>query len=231
MHFDPDTKHGGSRDRFPSTRRSILATASSGSPELRQEVLSWMVEAYWKPVYKYIRLQWHKSNDEAKDLTQGFFASLLERELIERYDASQAAFRTYIRTCVDGFVSHQAESDSRLKRGGKYQFVPLDFELAERELASAAMQPQLSMEEFFHREWQRHMFSLAVEDLRRHSHDTGKQTHFELFQAYDLSDSPGGERPTYEKLAQEHGLAATTVTNYLAWARKELRRLLMERLA
>jgi len=227
MPFDPDTKLGGAGGRFPSTRRTILVTACSGPVGLRQEALSWVIEAYWKPVYKYVRLQWHKSNDQAKDLTQGFFTSLLERGLIERYDASQAAFRTYLRTCVDGFVSNQAQAESRLKRGGDHRFVSLDFESAERELAAGAMQPHLSMEEFFHREWQRHLFSLSIEDLRRYSHDAGKQIHFELFQKYDLSDP----RPTYDQLAMEYGLPATTVTNHLAWARKQLRRLLLERLA
>jgi RNA polymerase sigma factor (sigma-70 family) len=231
MPFDPDTSLGGRRDRFPSTRRSILAAVSSPEPGLRQEALSAIIEAYWKPVYKYVRLQWRKSNDDAKDLTQSFFASLLERNLIERYDPSRAAFRTYLRTCVDGFVLHEAEAASRLKRGGAHQIVSLDFESAERELAIGAAQAQLSMEEWFHREWQRHLFSLAIGDLRRECETQGKTMQFRLFEQYDLADGPQGSRPSYDQLAQEHLLPVTTVTNYLAWARRELRRLLMDRLA
>jgi RNA polymerase sigma factor (sigma-70 family) len=226
--FDPDTAMGGPHDRFPSTRQSVLAAASAGAPGIRREALAAVIEAYWKPLYKYIRLQWRKSNEEAKDLTQAFFTLLLERDLIQRYDSSRAAFRTYLRTCVDSFVSHRAEADSRLKRGGEYRIVPLDFDAAECELAAGAAQPQLSMEELFHREWQRHLFSLAIEDLRLHCDAVGKRTQFQLFEKYDLSDSP---RPTYQQLAHDHGVPATTVTNYLAWARKELRRLLLERLA
>jgi RNA polymerase sigma factor (sigma-70 family) len=228
MPFDPDTTLGGRHDRFPSTRRSILADASSPEPALRREALSAVIESYWKPLYKYIRLQWRKSNDEAKDLTQGFFASLIDRGLLERYDPARAAFRTYLRTCVDGYVLHEAEAASRLKRGGGHRIVSLDFDSAERELALQAPS-QTPMEEFFHREWQRHLFSLAIDDLRRHCESTGKGTHFQLFQQYDLADGP--ERPTYDDLARAHELPATTVTNYLAWARRELRRLLLDRLS
>jgi DNA-directed RNA polymerase specialized sigma24 family protein len=231
MPFDPDTTRGGRRDRFPSTRRSVLLAVSSPEPGLRQEALSAIIEVYWKPVYKYVRLQWRKSNDDAKDITQGFFASLLERGLIERYDSSRAAFRTYLRTCVDGFVLHDAEAASRLKRGGGSRVVSLDFESAERELAMATAQPQLSMEELFHREWQRHLFTLAVEDLRRQCEETGKQTPFRLFEQYDLAAGPAGARPTYDQLAVEHKLPVTTITNHLAWARRELRRLVLDRLS
>jgi RNA polymerase sigma factor (sigma-70 family) len=230
MPFDPDTTLGGRQDRFPSTRHSVLVAAASTEPALRREALASVIEAYWKPVYKYVRLQWRKSNEEAKDLTQGFFASMLERELLERYDASRAAFRTYLRTCVDGYVLHQAEAASRLKRGGGQQIVSLDFESAERELVHQWTGAHTSMEEYFHREWQRHLFSLAIEDLRRHCEATGKQVRFRLFEQYDLSDAPAGDRLSYDELAREHQLPVTTVTNHLAWARRELRRLLLDRL-
>ena len=230
MGLEPDTGMGGRGGRFPSTRRSVILAAGAGDWEVRREALGAVIEAYWKPVYKYIRLQWRKSNEEAKDLAQGFFASLLERGLVGRYDENRASFRTYLRTCVDGYVMHEAESEGRLKRGGGQEFVALDFESAEQEMRIRPAGPRESMEDFFYREWQRQMFALAVEDLRRQCEAAGKQVHFRLFEQYDLADSPAGERPTYEQLGAEHGIPATSVTNYLAWARRELRRLLLERL-
>jgi RNA polymerase sigma factor (sigma-70 family) len=225
MPFDPDTTLGGPNHRFPVTRQSMLADASSSEPALRRQAFSDVLEAYWKPVYKYIRLHWRKSNEDAKDLTQGFFTSLLERDWIEKYDPTRAAFRTYVRTCVDGFLMHDTESASRLKRGGGLK--QLDFESAEQEV-SAAASTQISGEEYFYREWQRHLFALAVEDLRRHCVSCGKPLHYRLFEEYDLAET---DRPTYQELAHRHGLSATSVTNHLAWARRELRRILLERLA
>jgi DNA-directed RNA polymerase specialized sigma24 family protein len=116
----------------------------------------------------------------------------------------------------------QDESDSRLKRGGGVEMV-FDFEAAERELASTGP----SAEDVFLREWQREMFGLALDDLRAFCLATGRETQHRIFAQYDLADGP---RPGYADLAREHGVPVTTVTNYLAWARRELRRLLRERL-
>ena len=211
---------------FPSTRQSVLARIQDQDAGVRREALSAIVETYWKPAYKHIRLKWKASADEAQDLTQTFFASLLERELLDRYDASRAAFRTYLRTCIDGLVANERKSNNRLKRGGGAQVLALDFQQAESEVAVAPNSE--SVEDVFYREWQRQMFSLAIEDLRQYCASTGRQLRCQLFERYDLAVE---SRPSYESLAGEFNIPATTVTNHLAWARRELRRCLLERLA
>ena len=74
---DPDTDIGGPDWRFPVTRRSVVLATASPDPAVRSQAFTAIIEAYWKPVYKYIRLRWGKDNEEAKDLTQEFFARLL----------------------------------------------------------------------------------------------------------------------------------------------------------
>lgn len=214
---------GGS---FPSTRYSILVDLRSEQEPLRRQALDRFVEAYWKPVYKYVRLRWRKDPPDAEDLTQNFFTELLERGFLTRFDAEKASFRTFLRVCVDKNVLQQHESDTRLKRGGGAIVLSLDFPSAERELPLTT--PEGSPEEIFQREWQRQIFALALDDLRRMAGESGRRAQWEVFAAYDLAES---ERPSYQELATCHGLAVTTVTNYLAWARRELRRLTLERLA
>ncbi len=85
-----------------------------------------------------------------------------------------------------------------------------------------------SPEEMFQREWRRQIFALAIEDLRRHCDDTGKQLQFHVFESYDLADD---ERPSYAGLAERLGLPITTLNNHLAWARRMLRGFVAERLA
>jgi RNA polymerase sigma factor (sigma-70 family) len=211
---------------FPSTRLSLLAGTHTGSDAKRKEAWAAVVEAYWKPVYKYIRLKWHKPNPEAEDLTQSFFAALIERRWLEKFDPSQAAFRTYLRVCLDGLVVDEDQARRRLKRGGGLDFVPLDFQAAERELALTSPAP--SPEDLFHREWQRQIFSLALDDFQKACLAGGKQKQYELFAAYDLAVD---ERPTYDQLAKRFDLPVTKVTNDLAWARRELRKRVLERLA
>ena len=67
---------------FPATRWSLIVAARSAEPEDRQRALEILISAYWKPVYKYIRLRWDKDNEQAKDLTQEFFCRLLEKDFL-----------------------------------------------------------------------------------------------------------------------------------------------------
>src|SRR6202049_3057706 len=72
--------------QFPATRWSLIVAARSAVPEERQRALEILIAAYWKPVYKYIRLRWDKDNEQAQDLTQDFFLRVLEQEFLVRYD-------------------------------------------------------------------------------------------------------------------------------------------------
>jgi hypothetical protein len=90
--------------RFPITRLSVVERTRSGDAETRRVALATIIEAYWKPVYKYLRVKWSLDADEAADLTQEFFTSTLEKEVVEKYDPARARFRTYLRLCLDGFA-------------------------------------------------------------------------------------------------------------------------------
>lgn len=220
MPLDPGTAPA----RFPATRPSLILAVRK--PEFRAEALDAIIDAYWKPVYKYARLRWNRSPEDAQDLTQDFFASLLERDLLTRWDPERASFRTYLRLCLDAHAKNALTAAARLKRGGGAQVVSLDFESAERELPVAAQCGD--PEELFHREWQRRMFEAALASLSNYCAATQRQTQWRVFIQYDLA---GGERPSYDQLAAEHQVPVTTITNYLAWARRELRRILLDRLA
>jgi DNA-directed RNA polymerase specialized sigma24 family protein len=73
-----------------------------------------------------VRYKFRKSNEDAKDLTQSFFASALEREFFQRFDPALAAFRTYLRMAVERFAASRHAAESRDKRGGGVAFEPLD---------------------------------------------------------------------------------------------------------
>lgn len=212
--MDKDTAIGGPHDRFPSTQASLLEAAAAGRPSA---ALDRVMALYWKPVYRYIRLKFGKNNEDAKDLTQSFFAAALERDFFARFDPAKASFRTYLRMAVERFAASQHAAANRQKRGGGIEFEPVE------EQAAATESP----EQIFDREWQRQLFSLSLDDLRAHCEECGKQLHFGIFEAYDLA---AGERPSYAVLAARYGIAETAVTNHLAWARRTLRAFVTERL-
>jgi len=215
---------------FPLTRRSVVRAAASADPETRRRGFETLVAAYWRPVYKYLRLKWRASGEDAEDLTQGFFARALEKGFFDRFDPARARFRTYLRACLDGFVANERQSARRLKRGGGAEHVSLDFAGAEAELGRQAPPESGDMDEYFHREWVRSLFGLAVEALRRRCAEAGKSAPFALFERYDLDGPDAARRPSYADLAREMGIPETQVTNHLAWARREFRRLVLETL-
>jgi RNA polymerase sigma factor (sigma-70 family) len=214
--------------RFPATRLSVVAGTSDRDPAVRSRAFDRLVEAYWRPVYKHLRWKWRLDPATAEDATQDFFARAFERETFARFDPGKARFRTFVRVCVDRFVANRLQAETRQKRGGGQRSVALDFAGAESELALQPASKELDPEAAFQREWMRALFLLAVEDLRREARDTGKLVPLALFERYDLERTEDG--PDYATLAREFGLPVTQVTNHLAWARRELRRLVLERL-
>jgi len=193
---------------------SLLEAAAAGLPN---DALDRVIALYWKPVYRFIRFKFRKDNEDAKDLTQGFFTTALQRDFFARFDPSKASFRTYVRMAVERFAANEHAAAQRLKRGGGVRFEPAE------DLAASDGSP----EEIFEREWRRQLFALALDDLRACCEQAGKQLQFRVFEAYDLADL---DRPSYADVAAQHGIAETAVTNHLAWARRTLRALVLDRL-
>ncbi len=181
---------------------------------------------------KYVRWRWNRPAEAAQDLTQGFFAELLERKLLDKFDFKKSRLRTYLRVCVDSFVSNQDKAGRRQKRGGCTPHVALDFAGAEEEFGATVLDAALipspeSLEEFFEKEWLRSLFALAVEDLRELCVARERELTFHLFEAYDLE---ANEKISYQQLSKDYGISVTDVTNALAWARREFRRIALGRL-
>ena len=222
-----DTAIGGRAGRFPSTRWSAIQGARSEDPAERSRSFGTLVAAYWRPVYKHIRIRWGKGSEDAKDLTQEFFARALEKEFFDSYDPVKGRFRTFLRTCLDGFLANEDKAARRLKRGAGVQPLPLEFETAEGEMAVTEIPSPDDIERYFDAEWVRSLFRLAVEALREECEHRSKPVPFHLFSRYDLE---GPDGITYGDLAREFGIPETQVTNHLAFARREFRRLLLEKL-
>ena len=214
---------------FPATRLSVVQRTRSGDEQTRRIALAAIIDAYWKPVYKYLRVKWSLTPDEASDLTQEFFTTMLEKEVVEKYDPAKARFRTYLRMCVDGLASNARKAEQRLKRGGGVTLVPLDFQTAEGEIATHEPALNADVDELFYREWVRVLLERSVADLKQAAAAAGRPVMFDVFARYDLLDDDE-TRPTYAQIARDVGLTAATVTNHLAAMRRQFRAIVLERL-
>ena len=211
--------------RFPHTRHSAIITLREGKEEERERAWELLARMYWKPVYKYLRIKWGKSNEDAEDLTQGFFASAIEKHYFNNYDPERSRFRTYLRTCLDGYTANADKAAKTLKRGGGLKFVSFDFHQAETELHQSTASP----DEVFEKEWIRSLFMTALEGFKKSCEEQNKIVQFRIFEKYDIEREPE-MKISYAELAAEFGLSVTTVTNYLAFARREFRKTVLSQL-
>jgi RNA polymerase sigma factor (sigma-70 family) len=204
---------------FPSTRYSVIERLRGSQDVERRAAFGELVTGYWKPVYKHLRLTWRLSDDDAQELTQAFFSDAFQKAWVERFDPSQARFRTFVRMCADRFVMNWRQSAARLKRGGGVDLVPLDFASAEHELAHHAAVPP-DVDQFFRDEFVRALFDRALAEVRAEFEAADRRRHLDLFTRYDLDPAEG---VSYAQLAAEFGMTTAQVTNALAQVRRSFR--------
>jgi RNA polymerase sigma factor (sigma-70 family) len=204
---------------FPTTRRSVVLALRSDDTGERTRAFDTLVAIYWKPLYKFARMTWGRSAEDAEDLTQAFFARVFERESLAGFDARKAAFRTYLRIQFERHAANENRAAMRIKRGGGA--AALDFAEAE---AEAELEGEVSTpEELFYQDWVRGVFAVAISRMREQV--SAKQ--FALFEAYDLA---GDRKISYRDLAERFALPETTVTNQLFSARRKFREAVLDTL-
>jgi RNA polymerase sigma-70 factor (ECF subfamily) len=147
-----ETSIGGDNVRFQPTAWTIIRSAGEGS----RAALDQLIAAYWKPAYFFIRRR-GQDVESAKDLTQGFFGSLIERNIPGTADPERGSFRNYLLGALNHYLSDEQDRARAKKRGGDFNFVQ-----AELDLASAEPTP----EEAFRSRWAREILSRAMTRLR-----------------------------------------------------------------
>src|SRR5207237_10051176 len=113
-------------------------------------------------------------NEDAKDLTQAFFARAFEKGFFDRFDPARARFRTFLRVCLDRFAASEYRVETSQRRGGDAITLSLDFEAAAGEPGALPVADKADPDDYFRQEWVRGLFELAVEDLRRHCAEIGR---------------------------------------------------------
>lgn len=220
--MESDTGIARGSTSFPTTIPRLLAQSGSVDSEVRSQAWSVLAQTYWKPIYKYLRIRHHKTNEDAKDLTQSFFLLAIEGETFEKFDPQKAKFRTFLRCCVDRFVFNDYKQASRLKRGGGAEHLAAEFLKAEEEVALESVRDP---ETLFETEWIRSVFERALHSLAEVFEKRGKSESYRMFEIYYLAEKGDS---SYATLAKTFDLSTTDVTNRLASVRREFRRILLD---
>jgi len=168
------TSAGGA---FQNTRWSlVLAASQPDSTEARASLAS-LCEAYWYPVYAFLRRRGYDRH-RSKDLTQELFFQLIEKRSFEVAEKERGRFRSFLLACLRHLLSHEYKKDHAVKRGGEYTFVPLDEVLAE-DRYGAEPADDLSPERLFERRWAMTLLNQAMDELKREYVESGRSRQFE----------------------------------------------------
>ena len=222
----------GQSDLFPSTHWSAVLAAgrSQAEPEIAQAALAELCQTYWAPLYSFVRSRGYTVHD-AQDLTQSFFAYLLEHKIYARVDRQKGKFRSFLLASLKNFLAHAADSARTLKRGGGQDFLPLHEEQAkEAESLFQAHSTASSEDRLFDRSWAEALLAAGLERL---SADYKGESKEKLFNELRIFVAGGaGPPPTYAELTDRLGIAESTLRShvtrlrarYLEALRAEVRR-------
>lgn len=203
---------------FPTTRWTLILASREGG-EGRRAAFEALCNAYWRPVYVYVRRK-GLAPERAEDVVQGLFTSLLERDFLERADPERGRFRSYLRASVDHYLANLYEREAARKRGGGVRFVPLDAALAERDLPATPQDPDAA----FDREWALAVMERALLRLRQEYEDGKRKGRLETL----LRFFGFGEVPSYAEAAAECGTTVVQFKAALHRARARFREILLE---
>ena len=184
----------------------MVRAAAGGDETVSRDALATLCRLYWFPLYAHIRRRWHDT-EEARDLTQEFFARLLEKDWLQAANPDRGRFRTFLLTSLDHFLANEWDRRRAVKRGGAVISLSLDFAEAERRLA---LDPAggTTPEREFERRWALALLDQVLNRLREEYVSPEKAHLLETLQPYLARGS--GNAP-YRELALQLGMTEGAV--------------------
>jgi len=212
---------------FASTRWTVVyqAADSKTSSEHALSALSELCQIYWRPVYLFLRRQGIGPHD-AQDLTQSFFAELIENRAYAKADEMKGRFRSFLLGTLKHFLAHARDRDRAQKRGGGALPVQLDEAALSEVETHAARYQNGSADGVFEREWAASLLRQALDRLAQEYAVAGKGALFDALKVH-LGAGAGAAVP-YEEMAKRLGRLATTLRSDVARLRTRYRGILRE---
>jgi RNA polymerase sigma-70 factor (ECF subfamily) len=204
----------------------VLRAAKPDSSPQAREALASLCEAYWYPLYAYVRRLGHSPHD-AQDLTQEFFGRLLQKHYLAGIHREGGRFRSFLLAALKGFLANEWDRAHAQKRGGGLSWVSIDAAAAETRFAREPAD-ELTPERIFERQWAQALLSQVLTRLRAEYVAAGKQKLFEQISA-SLSQ-PRGAVP-YAEIAGGLGMTEAAVKMAVQRLRGRYRELLRAEIA
>src|SRR6476659_172140 len=210
-------------DLFPSTHWSVVLAAgrTRAEPDIAGAALAELCQIYWAPLYGFVRSRGYTVHD-AQDLTQSFFAYLLEHKLYARADRQKGRFRSFLLASVKNFLADAADRERTIKRGGAQNFLPLHEEQAKEAESLFQTHSGTSNEDrLFDRSWAEALIVTVLERLLADYKREGKE---QLFNELRMFIAGGAEPPpSYAELGHRLGIAESTLRSHVTRLRARYR--------
>lgn len=210
---------------FATTRWSVVVASQDESPGA-EEALETLCRTYWKPLYAFVRRQGF-NRDDARDLTQGFFALLLARRDLEAVRKEKGRFRSYLLTAFKHFLTSEWRRATAIKRGRGQKPIPLDDLEAEERIAmdtADRMTPEL----IYERKWASTVLERVLSRLKDEYRAAGNEAMFDALKQL-LPDEPGA--PSQSEIATQRGMTPNAVRQAFHRFRQRYQFLLRDEIA
>jgi RNA polymerase sigma factor (sigma-70 family) len=211
---------------FRTTHWSVVLLAGQGDAPGSRHALETLCQAYWYPLYAYVRRRGH-APEQAKDLTQEFFARLLERNDVARADPGQGRFRSFLLGAMNHFLAYEWRKAHAAKRGGGQAILSLDDETAQARYAREAAS-ELTPEMLYERRWAWTLFNRALVRLQEEWSAADRAQQFVRLKQF-LADEPADG--DYAAAAGELGISPGAVTVAVHRLRQRYRELVHDEIA
>jgi RNA polymerase sigma-70 factor (ECF subfamily) len=216
----------GGGESFAPTDWSLVVAAGKTDNPARTEALADLCRAYWRPVYAYLRRRGYDA-DRAQDLTQGFFAGILERNFFKQARPELGRFRCFLLSALKFYLGHERDRAAAAKRGAGKSDLPLDLSDAEYRYRSELTDGE-TPERIFEQRWARAVMDRAVDRLHaelKWSSDSARSLRLLTL----VSGDGTGQR--YRKVAGELAMTEGAVKAAVHRMRRRLGKLLREEVA
>jgi RNA polymerase sigma-70 factor (ECF subfamily) len=209
-----------------TTHWSVVLQAGAATSETTTVALEKLCRSYWYPLYAYARRRGYGPED-AQDLTQSFFARLLERNYVQQADRQRGKFRAFLLAALSHFLADEWDRAHRLKRGGAHTFVSFDAASAEERYRLEPPDP-LDAAKLFERRWATTLLERAISRLEQEFTERGQAVLFNGLRAFLVGDQGDA---TYLEAAPALGLTAAAMKMSVSRMRARCRELLREEIA
>ena len=210
---------------FTTTHWSVVLEAQSESPAA-QEALEKLCRKYWRPIYSFVRRQ-GAATEDAEDLTQGFFALLLERKNLNTVRKEKGRLRSYLLASVKNFLADEARHAMAVKRGKGQRLIPLE-ETRECERIDVERSDRLTADQVYERHWAFTVLEQVMARLREEYRSAGNLRFFDQMKKM-LLDEP--DRPSQAQVASEFDMTENAVKQAFYRFRQRYQTLLREEIS